>query len=350
MQALKREAVAYYQSQLMGLSSLNKAGQSDILAEERYLQITQFPQLTSRTGLHSASSSPVAAAHTPSLSIVVLTYNRHKELLDTLGRLKALEAQYPICVVDNGSTDDTAALVREKFPDVNVIQLRENLGAAGRNYGVAAIDTQYVAFCDDDTWWAYGALAKGIRILDAFPELAVLTARILVGPEQREDPTSALMAASPLGNTSGCPGTETIGFMAGACVMRRDAFMRGGGYEQKFFLGGEETLLAYDIQELGWRLAYIPSMELHHHPSLLRDSALRRKLLLRNALWCVWMRRPWHRVMQETYRHAMRALREPALGKGLLEAFRDITWAWRRRRVLPDGVETRLRCVERSMN
>jgi GT2 family glycosyltransferase len=286
----------------------------------------------------------------PSLSIVVLTYNRHQELLGTLERLSQLEADYPVCVVDNGSADGTAALVGERFPNVRLVRLEENLGAAGRNHGVEAIDTPYVAFCDDDTWWAHGALAEGIHILNAYPQLGVLTARILVGPEKREDPTSTLMANSPLPNTTGCPGAEIIGFMAGACVMRRDAFLRAGGYERKFFLGGEETLLAYDIQALGWRLAYIPAMELHHHPSVLRDSALRRKLLLRNALWCVWLRRPLSRVIVETYRHAAQAFRNPELIKGLIEAFQAAFWAWRRRRVLPKNVEVRLRCVERSMS
>jgi GT2 family glycosyltransferase len=283
------------------------------------------------------------------LSIVVLTHNRKAELMATLARLKQLEAAYPVYVVDNASSDDTHRAVAAEFPHVSVIRLNRNLGAAGRNHGVEAAVTPYVAFCDDDTWWAYGSLATGVRILDRYPALGVLTARILVGPEHREDPTSILMGISPLENLSACPGAETIGFMAGACVMRRDVFLAAGGYEQKFFLGGEERLLAYDIQALGWRLAYIPTMQLHHHPSTFRDAPQRRRLLLRNALWCAWMRRPWHSALRESLGHVRQVLRQPRLAGAVLEAIKEAPWAFRQRQVLPREVEARLRCVERSM-
>jgi GT2 family glycosyltransferase len=120
-----------------------------------------------------------------SLSIVVLTHNRKDELLTTLARLRQLEAAYPIHVVDNASTDETCRAVRQMFPEVLLIRTEKNLGAAARNYGVEAAETDYVAFCDDDTWWAHGSLATGIRILDRYPDLGVLTARILVGPDRR---------------------------------------------------------------------------------------------------------------------------------------------------------------------
>jgi GT2 family glycosyltransferase len=136
--------------------------------------------------------------------------------------------------------------------------------------------------------------------------------------------------------------------MAGACVMRRSAFVGAGGYERKFFLGGEETLLSYDIQRLGWRLAYIPAMVLHHHPSLLRDSVQRRKLLLRNALWCAWLRRPWLSVIRETTRQLALVFREPRLMQAVLDACGEAAWAWRRREVLPQEIEARLRCVEKN--
>ena len=281
------------------------------------------------------------------LSIVVLTYNRKQELQGTLERLRLLEARYPVYVVDNGSTDGTAAMVAERFPRIHLVRLDENLGAAGRNHGVAQVTTPYVAFCDDDTWWENGSLATAVRILDDFPVLAVVTARILVGSDLREDPTSRLMGACPLLASDDWPGTEVIGFMAGASVMRREAFVSAGGYEQRFFIGGEETLLAYDMQALGWRLAYIPAMVLHHHPSPTRDSALRRKLLLRNALWCAWLRRPLARALRETGRQLLLTLREPGLIRAVLDALAEAGWVRRERRVLPKEVEARLRCVER---
>src|SRR5262245_34272344 len=62
-----------------------------------------------------------------------------------------------------------------------------NLGAAGRNAGVRAARTPYVALCDDDAWWAPGALARAAHLLDVHPTLAVVCARVLVGPDAHEN-------------------------------------------------------------------------------------------------------------------------------------------------------------------
>src|SRR5438093_3395665 len=102
---------------------------------------------------------------------------------------------------------------KSAFPRHEIIVLSRNLGAAGRNAGVHAVTTPYVAFCDDDTWWAPGSLARAAVLLDAYPRIAVLSARVLVGPDQREDPACAAMAASPLPSV-GLPGRSILGFLA----------------------------------------------------------------------------------------------------------------------------------------
>nr|MBA2689314.1 glycosyltransferase family 2 protein [Burkholderiales bacterium] len=185
------------------------------------------------------------------LSVVVLTYNRAPEVMRTVQRLAALPEAPAIIVVDNGSTDGTAALVSLSFPTVSVITLARNLGTAGRNAGVLHAKTPYVAFCDDDTWWAAGALVRAALLFDAFPRIAVLSAHVLVGPEEREDPGCREMAASPL-PSAGLPGRAVLGFMAGACVCRKAAFLNVGGYQPRFFIGGEEALLALDLATCGW--------------------------------------------------------------------------------------------------
>ncbi|CAB3934006.1 glycosyltransferase family 2 protein [Achromobacter insolitus] len=227
----------------------------------------------------------------PRVSIVVLTYNRCGELCRTLRRLGTLPEGYPVLVVDNGCTDDTALTVRREFPDAVLVSAAGNLGAAGRNLGVKRVTTPYVAFCDDDTWWEAGSLEHATKILDRHSDIAVLNARIVVGAGQREDPACEAMTRSPLPSIPGV-GPELAGFMAGACVMRTDAFLRAGGYWEPFFIGGEETLLALDLMAQGGRIAYAPQLRVHHWPSSVRDSALRRRMLARNALWTAWLRLP----------------------------------------------------------
>lgn len=299
------------------------------------------------------------------ISIVVLTYNRRAEIQRTLERLlgngestestavgaaggTANEAAQ-ICVVDNGSRDGTAEVIARRFPTLRLIRLAENFGAAGRNRGVQAARTPYVAFCDDDTWWAPGALTRATELLDRHPELAALTARVLVGPEDREDPTCRLMAASPIPAIPGIDGIAIVaGLLAGACVIRREAFLAAGGYEPRLFLGGEERLLALDLMAAGWHLGYAPALVVHHHPSSLRDSAARRHLLLRNALWCAWLRRPLPGALRESLARLRAVAGEPRLLAAVFDALQGLPWVLRRRRVIPGQVEARLQLVERQ--
>ena len=171
------------------------------------------------------------------VSIVVLTCNRRDDVLRTLDRLATIEPGIAIVVVVNGSRDGTVAAVRAKHRRVRLVEIDQNAGAAGRNAGVAACTTPFVAFCDDDTWWERDSIARAAAVLDAHPTLAAVTARVLVGHGRREDPTNARMAGSPFQNTLGVPGSEVVGFLAGACMMRRDAFVAAGGYDARFFIG-----------------------------------------------------------------------------------------------------------------
>ncbi|AFK61972.1 glycosyltransferase [Advenella kashmirensis WT001] len=155
------------------------------------------------------------------ISIVLLTHSRVGELCRTLGHLLDLPEKPPIIVVDNCSIDNTAERVQAAFPTVKLICTERNLGAAGRNLGVDFVQTPYVAFCDDDTWWAPGALDTAVELLDRHARLSVLNARIVVGPQQMPDPTCAAMASSPLAYHDDI-GPLLAGFMAApsSCVQK----------------------------------------------------------------------------------------------------------------------------------
>ncbi|GAA4323621.1 glycosyltransferase family 2 protein [Pigmentiphaga soli] len=278
------------------------------------------------------------------VSVVVLTCNRLGEVMRTIAGLLALPEKPPVIVVDNGSVDGTAHALRERFPAVRAIESPRNVGASARNLGVAAVRTPYVAFCDDDTCWEPHALARAAALLDAHPRIAVLCARILVGPEGREDPASAGMARSPLAS-DGLPGRAILGFMAGASVMRVDAFMAVGGYAPQLFIGAEEALVALDLAARGWQMVYCPAIVTRHFPSPKRDRAGRRRLLLRNALWVAWLRLPLRAAWRETVKVWREAARQGiALGVASA-ALRGLPWVLRRRQVIPPPVRAMYRLV-----
>lgn len=273
------------------------------------------------------------------VGIVIATRDRVAELLGTLERLAALTEPVDVVVVDNGSRDGTGARVRDAFPSVEVIEMGGNLGAAARNVGVEALRTPVVAFNDDDSHWAPGALARAAEHFEARPRLGLLAGRVLVGHDSRLDPTCAVMAASPLRTLPGAPGPAVLGFVACGAVVRREAFLAAGGFEARLGVGGEETLLAVDLAAAGWELAYVDEVVTHHHPA---DAGVerpgRRVREVRNALWSDWLRRPAGPAVLGTARAVGRGLRDPVAARGVVEALGGLPWALSNRRSVPASV------------
>jgi GT2 family glycosyltransferase len=233
------------------------------------------------------------------VSVVVATRDRAARLRRTLNRLAELPEQPPVIVVDNGSTDDTAAVAREA--GAHVIVLDQNRGAVARNLGVAAATTPYVAFADDDSWWAPGALEKAAAYLDHNPRLALVAGRILVGARERTDPLSTFMAGAPLGRAPDLPGPSVLGFLACASVVRRAAFLRVGGFDPVLFFMGEEARVAYDLAAAGWGLAYCADVVAHHYPKRdADDDGAKRTLTQRNDALMHWLRRPLWKAVTRT--------------------------------------------------
>jgi GT2 family glycosyltransferase len=283
----------------------------------------------------------------PDVAVVVATRNRAPELLGALTRLGALPERPRVVVVDNGSTDGSPARVRAHHPDVEVIELGRNLGAAARTVGAARVTAAYVAFSDDDSWWAPGALARAVALLDRHPRLAVLAARVLVGPEGRLDPVCAEMAAGRLPVAPDLPGPSVLGFVACGAVVRRDAFLAAGGFHRRLGVGGEEELLALDLAARGWGLAYVDEVVAHHHPSPSRDPLGRRRIQVRNALWSAWLRRPAAGATRQTLHLAGPALGQPGARAGVLDAVLGLPWVLRERHPVRAELEDALRRLER---
>jgi N-acetylglucosaminyl-diphospho-decaprenol L-rhamnosyltransferase len=272
------------------------------------------------------------------VTVVVATRNRCRQLMRHLPRHSA-----PVVLVDNASDDGTPDLVSRRFPDVTVIRLQENLGAAARTIGVAAAGTPYVAFADDDSYWDGDALDRAAAAFDAYPRAALLAGRILVGDRARLDPICEEMASAPLGVEPDLPGPSVLGFLACAAVVRRGPYLAEGGFEPRLHVYGEEALLAMDLAARGWGLAYMPSLVVRHLPEPHgRDPRARRRRQARNDLLTTWLRRPagvgWH--------SAVRQLRDRDGRAGLLDALGHLPWVLRHRRPLPSHVEAAVRTLQ----
>jgi GT2 family glycosyltransferase len=280
------------------------------------------------------------------IGVVIATRDRRETLLATLAHLTALAERPAVVVVDNGSRDGTADAVRARYPQVRVEALAADRGAGARNAGLGALDTPYAALCDDDSWWAPGALARAATALDRAPHLAVLAARVLVGRRQSLDPVCAQMAASPLPADPSLPGPRVLGFVACGAVVRREAVLGVGGFDARYGIGGEEWRLALDLARAGWTLAYAPDVVAHHHPGASMHRRRRRSRAARNDLWTTWLSRSLPVAAHRSA--AILAGAGSAAPLAALGALRGLPWIARERRPLAAAIEREVRLVERQ--
>lgn len=284
----------------------------------------------------------------PRVAVVLITHDGRARIERALGRLCGLPERPEVILVDNASADGTADLVAARFPQVRVIRLERNLGAAGRNAGVAAAAAPYVAFAEDDSWYEPGALACAADLFDRHPRLGLVNAHVRVGEDGRDDPILADMAESPLPDAGGLPGRPILSFLEGGSIVRRRAYEQAGGFDPRLFVGGPEEHLAGELLRHGWELRYVPEVGARHCPDHGEPGPLVRATGLRNTLWFAWLRRPPRPALGWT----LHVLRSSGAGlstwRGLAAALLGLPWVLRERRPLPPGVERRMALLDRQ--
>ncbi len=279
----------------------------------------------------------------PATGIAIVTRDRRDDLMQVLARVPA---GVPVCVVDNGSGDGTPDAVRARHPGVDLVEAGRNLGAGGRTLAARRLGTRYVAFNDDDSWWAPGALGRAEALFEAHPRLGLVAARVLVGPEERLDPVCEAMRDSPLPADPSLPGPPVLGFVACGAVVRTEAFLAVGGFDSRYGIGGEELRLALDLAAAGWGLSYVDELVAHHHPAS-GGRPGRSSRQVRNDLWSAWLRRPLRAAAASTVR-VLRGTPPPVAARATAEATAGLRWVLRERRVVPPHVEEQMELLERG--
>ncbi|HET9324315.1 MAG TPA: glycosyltransferase family 2 protein [Gaiellaceae bacterium] len=216
------------------------------------------------------------------VSAVVVTYDGlpHVErVLESVGGLETV-------VVDHGSTDGTLELVRERFPDVRLVE-QENRGlAAGWNRGIGETETPYALVLNSDAWVVGEAAERLARFAEGIPRAAWVAPRLLnpdgsLQPSVRGFPTPWRLATEYLFLRKLAPRSRLLnafygaGFghdevrevefaKAAAFLIRRKAFEEVGPFDEDFFLFSEETDWCYRARAAGWRTLFYPEAEAVH--------------------------------------------------------------------------------------
>lgn len=109
----------------------------------------------------------------------------------------------------------------------------------------------------DDGWYEQAGLSIAADLLDRHPLLALVNARILVGPQRSAGPDLCGDGRQSPPPPRRPEGTPLLGFIAGAVVVRKSAYLEGG-YDPRFFIGGEEETLSFRLAQAGWQMQYVP--------------------------------------------------------------------------------------------
>ena len=186
-------------------------------------------------------SEPMSDARVPRVSIVIAVYNGAPTIERALASVFAQTyTDYEVIVVNDGSTDDTAAVLA-RFGDKIRLITQSNRGlSAARNAGVRASTGEYVAFLDDDDEWMPEKLAHCVPVLDADRDCAlVYTLALKVDPQGRPMGTDARPdgAESPTMNEMLARPWNVV---PSQFVVRRDVFERAGGFHESFITSCED--------------------------------------------------------------------------------------------------------------
>lgn len=210
--------------------------------------------------------SPLQNGSSVKVSIIIVSYNTAHLTKACLESLRLAKGEKEVLVVDNASTDGSAEMVKIHFPEVTLIENSINLGfGAANNVALARAQGEYIVFLNPDTVVKPDAIEKAVRFMEENPQVGIAGGRIL-NPDGSEQESVSLRYPGEK-YTSG----ETK-HLAGriACIL--GAFMIGRksildeirGFDEDFFLYGEDEDLCWRIRERGYEVGYIPEAEVFH--------------------------------------------------------------------------------------
>lgn len=208
------------------------------------------------------------------ISVVIVNYNGKKHLKRCLSSLAGQTfTDYEVILVDNASSDGSPDFVKENFPEVRLIENKENLGfAGGTNSGIKAASGNFIMTLNNDTWMDPDCLFHLFHTMESADDVGMCAAK-LTFPDGRINSTGICISRSGAAwdrgiyeQDDGQYGTEeeVFGPCAGAALYRRSMLEKIGLFDEDFFLYMEDVDLAFRARLSGWRCLYMPLAKVTH--------------------------------------------------------------------------------------
>ncbi len=225
------------------------------------------------------------------LSVIIVSYNVKSYLEQALHSIfKALDStNTEVFVVDNGSGDGSAALVKRKFPRVRLIQNHENVGfARANNQALKIAKGNVVCLVNPDTLVREDTFSACLSYLNKHPKVGMVGCKIL-NPDgslqlscRRSFPTPWVAFTKVVGLSSLFPRSRLFGrynltflnpdetaeveAISGSFMMvRRETMDQVGFLDERFFMYGEDLDWCYRIWQSKWKIVYFPGTQIIHY-------------------------------------------------------------------------------------
>jgi GT2 family glycosyltransferase len=220
----------------------------------------------------------------PLLSIVVINWNTREFLGGCLGSILSRGTCIPseVFVVDNGSSDGSQQMVRERYPAVRLLELEKNLGfAAGNNRALRLSAGKYCLLLNSDTVVTSGAVEAVMAYLEKNEDVGIAGLQLLNADGSRQNSIanfpslltelfnkSLLRRLSPgkfPGKERSYAGPIDVESVIGACLfVRRKAMEQVGLLDEEYFFYLEETDWCLRVRKAGWRVIHYPGASIYH--------------------------------------------------------------------------------------
>jgi len=226
------------------------------------------------------------------LSIIIVNYNVKEFLRNCINSICAslTTKGYEIIVIDNNSSDNSVEMLKNEFPQVKLIENKENRGfAAANNQGISISKGRYILLLNPDTIVLPNALDTMMAFLDSHPKVGALGCRILnpdgtLQSSCRNFPSLLMIffeniALYKLFSKSRVISkyylrywdhnkNRAVDWVLGACLMvRREVIDMVGLLDENFFMYGEDADWCKRINKQGWEVFFIPEAQIIHYGS-----------------------------------------------------------------------------------
>ena len=211
------------------------------------------------------------------LSVIIVNFNTKDLLKDCLSSIfrQTQGINFEVLVVDNGSTDDSIVMVKEKFPQASLIENKKNLGfAKANNQGIRKAKGKYIFLLNSDTVLKNNSLLKLIRFAEKHPQAGVIGCKLL-NKDGREQPSVApfftlpkvflwLLTGDRFLYSSPNKPCQVDWVMGAALMIKKEVIDKAGFLDERFFMYMEEQEWCYRIKKAGWQAWFYPGAEIFH--------------------------------------------------------------------------------------